>query len=241
MKDSRSVGIAADVPLQALLELNRMSTMASVVPNVAHDVNNALQIIGGLVELLSRSDLPADVRQRLERIGTQSVRATAAMRQLVAYVRPEPRDASRRVDLRRVVEQVLTFRRYHLSRNGIDLRLILPDTAVDVRGEAHALEQVVLNLVLNAEQALAGRDRAEMRLEVMAEGAWGTLDVSDNGPGLEAAARQQAAVPLQRASARRAGLGLWAAETIAASQQGRLDFVEVPTGTRVRLRLPLAL
>ncbi|MBL8142616.1 MAG: hypothetical protein JNM38_15965, partial [Acidobacteria bacterium] len=74
--------------LDELAFLNRMTTTGMVLPNVAHELNNALQVVGGLVEMLSaRGDLPADVLDKVGRIGAQAAKSAAMVRELVAFSR----------------------------------------------------------------------------------------------------------------------------------------------------------
>src|SRR4051812_13757873 len=71
-------------------ELNRLKVVARALANMAHDVNNALQIISGSVELLdSRPDLDPGVQRRIQIIGTHAARAAATVRELSAYARED--------------------------------------------------------------------------------------------------------------------------------------------------------
>jgi len=71
-----------------LAQLNRLTTIARSVSALAHELNNSLQVMGGLVELLGdRPDVPADAAVRIERIGGQADKAGAVIRQVLAFTR----------------------------------------------------------------------------------------------------------------------------------------------------------
>ena len=108
--------------LDDLVYLNRMTTLGHVLPNAAHEVNNALQMISGLVEMLTAKDLTPDVRDRLDKIATYCVKTSGIIRDLVGFAR---RDAARygTVDVGRALDVALGFRRFYLSRSGVDIKI----------------------------------------------------------------------------------------------------------------------
>src|ERR1041385_3854206 len=91
--------MSVPTPSEQHMTLNRLATIARLVAGAAHEVNNALQVIGGSVELLqNRTDLPEPVQKTLARIGSQTARAAGAMTGVVALARPQP-DGMYHVDL----------------------------------------------------------------------------------------------------------------------------------------------
>ena len=136
-------------------QINRLATTARMVAGLAHELNNSLQVVSGLVELLGdRLDLPADAVGRIQKIGAQADKATSAIRQVLTYTR-ELGPETGNVNLGEVVEQALTLRRYHLGRSGISASIAVPEQPVVLRADHRALLQILLNLLLNAEDALA--------------------------------------------------------------------------------------
>ena len=94
---------------EQLARINRVATIARFVAGLAHEMNNSLQIIGGLVELLGdRADLPADAALRVGKVGAQADRAGAAIRQVLAFVR-DPGGDRRTVDLGSIVDRALAL------------------------------------------------------------------------------------------------------------------------------------
>src|SRR5262249_47479246 len=90
-----------------LLRINRLATEARLVAGLAHELNNSLQVVGGLVELLAtRTDLPSDAITRLEKVSGQTDKATMAIRRVVGYSRERPPEKGL-VDLSVVADQAL--------------------------------------------------------------------------------------------------------------------------------------
>src|SRR5687768_7581065 len=150
-----SGGASGERPLQLddLVYINRMTTVGHVLPAVAHELNNALQVIGGLVELLGmKGELPPDVRDKVQKIGAQSTRSAGMVREFVAFARRD--ETSSRIDVQRAIDHALALRRYHLSRARIDVVVDAPTEPLSIRADSHAVLQVLLNLIINAEEAL---------------------------------------------------------------------------------------
>ena len=138
-----------------LTRMNRLATEARLVAGLAHELNNSLQVVGGLVELLAtRTDLPSDAVARLEKVSGQTDKATSAIRRVVAYSRERPAEQSL-VDLvhwwtRRWPCGSISLAGWGWLRWWIAGRTGTIACARDER----QLTQAVLNLVLNAEEAL---------------------------------------------------------------------------------------
>lgn len=236
---SESAGRA--LTLEDLAYLNRMTTVGQVLPNVAHEINNALQVVGGLVEMLSlKTELPTDVRDKIGRIGTQAGRTADMLRELVAFARREYGGVGN-VDLARTVERALSLRRYHLARAriAVEVNAGTPGAAL-VRADGHHLEQVLVNLVMNAEASLAGRADGRIRVEVDAKETEARLTVADNGGGMDEAVADSATAAFFTTRPCAAGLGLTVARLLVEADGGHLSVASGREGTVVTLVLPRA-
>jgi signal transduction histidine kinase len=159
-------GTPVDLTPEQLARMNRLASAARFVSALVHDLNNSLQIISGLVELLAdRDDLPADVLVRIGRVGAQADRASGKIKQVADYVR-EPARPWQRVDLGAIVDRGLTLRSYELGRAGVAVFWTQPIETFPVRGSARDLQQVILNLLANAQEALAGAATRELHVSV---------------------------------------------------------------------------
>lgn len=223
-----------------LAHLNRMSVVALVLPNVAHEVNNALQVVCGLVEMIvARPDLPPDVIGKLGRIGAQAGRASALMRELVAFSRRDQATVAV-TDVRRIVEAAVALRRYHLARDRVSVAIESPaETACLCRLDSHYLQQALVNLIVNAEQALRGRDQPSIRISLTAEASVIEILVEDNAGGMEDEAQGRAGdLFFSTRQSPALGLGLAVSSSLVAAQGGRLTVEHAVGGTRARISLP---
>lgn len=248
--DGRGTGNTLEVELggrrlsvDELAYVNRMMTIGLVLPNAAHEVNNALQVVSGLVEMLgAREDLPAGAQDKLRRIGVQVGRATTLVRELVAYTRRD-HAAVGRVDVARLAEAALAMRRYHLSRDRVT---VVTKTTCDppawCHADGHYLQQAIVNLLLNAEQALKGRPEPQLSVVVESDAREVAVIVEDNGRGLQGEAAARAGEPFFSTSEACAlGLGVTVARALAEMHGGALELAPTgPQGTRACLRMPRA-
>jgi C4-dicarboxylate-specific signal transduction histidine kinase len=218
--------------------INRMTTTGQVLPSVAHELNNALQIISGMVEILGlRGQLPEDATDKIQKIGTQAVKAAGMLRELVAFAR---RDAAlRKVDLQTAVERAVAFRRYYLSRGRIQVqvRSRAPGRLV-VSADSQAVVQVLVNLILNAEESVASREIREIHIDLWTEDGMGHCAVGDSGEGFSADALAHGGDPFFTTKiSGGAGLGLSVARHLVEQDGGRLT-IDSPAPARLRVSWP---
>ncbi|MEO8259303.1 MAG: sensor histidine kinase [Acidobacteriota bacterium] len=165
----------------------RLAAVGVLVSGVAHELNNPLQAILGGAELLERRPgLPPDALEEIDFIKAQSARAREIIRNLSRFSRqrtgpPAP------VDLQDVVAEVVQLRGTNLDDARISLEVRIESTR-PVFANFTELEQVVLNFVINGEQAIraAGPHQGRMTIRVSDVGAHVRLEVIDNGPGVSA-------------------------------------------------------
>jgi two-component system cell cycle sensor histidine kinase/response regulator CckA len=168
---------------EQVLRAGKLAAVGQLASGVAHEINNPLAVIVGQAEML-RLRLPgADLKQRAHMIQESAMRASRIVRELQTFVRARPREVTA-VDLRAVVEWVIALRQEALRVSGIELTGELPPASVMVQADTGQLQQVVLNLVLNAEHALAGRPERRIAVRAYAEGDRACVSVADTGPGV---------------------------------------------------------
>ena len=225
---------------EQLAQINRLATVARFVSSLAHELNNSLQVMGGLIELLAdREDLPQDALLRIERIGTHADQAGGKIKQVVSYVRA-PAEPHARVDLRALVDHALTLRSYELERAGIRTIRAAAEQRFVVRGSARDLEQAVLNLLANAQEAIAGADTRELRIGMTRTAGRVRLSVTDTGPGVPPGLRERIFEPFftTHPASGAVGLGLPVAAHTAAAHGGRLSVLDQGPGATFVLDLP---
>jgi signal transduction histidine kinase len=227
--------------LDVLITINQLMTVGQVVPGIAHELNNSFQVISGLVEMLSvRGDLPPDVVTRLQRIGAHADRAAATVRDLQAFARHEPADPGQ-IDLRGISERALALRRYQLSRARVDATVEPGGDGIVANIHPRQLQLIVLNLIINAEQALAGRDDGVVRVSVGRDGGHAWVAVTDNGPGVRADLREKIFEPFFTTRERdaAAGVGLATARGLARRHGGDVRLAPSQQGAKFVVELPV--
>ncbi len=220
-----------------LAAVNRQSLAVRLLATSVHDVNNILQVVSGAAEVLALDPTPAAVEKRTSSIVGQSVAATAVLHELMAFVRADSAaaDGARPLAL---AQQALAFRQHAFKKLRATASAEGDDGACTMA--RHHLQQVVLNLVLNAEQALVGRPGGVVRITVRG-GAALVIEVEDNGTGLSEAARTTAFAwpPVAGDAAGTLGLGLLVSRRLVEAAGGTLEVEAPPSGgTRAVVTVP---
>lgn len=165
----------------------RLTAVGLLVSGVAHELNNPLQAILGTVELLERQkDLPPDILAEISFVKTQSGRAREIIRNLSRFSSQQP-GPEMLVDLRDVIAEVVQLRQANLEKASIRLEVELASVR-KVNANFTELEQVILNFVINAQQAIEGAQQfpGRIRIRLSDSGRNVRLEVADNGPGVGA-------------------------------------------------------
>jgi PAS domain S-box-containing protein len=249
------VGVQRDITEELrlrdqLVHSERMSAVGELVAGVAHEINNPLQTIVGCVELLiEEQGSPEDHLRDLRLVRQEAARAGQIVRNLLAFVR---RGSPDRVsgDLNQIVRATLALREYHLSQQNIQLFVDLDTRALAILANREEIQQVVLNLLLNAEQAVTdGPGSGRIIVRTRSNGRFHTLQVSDDGPGIGADLRGRIFEPFftTKEVGQGTGLGLSISLGIATSHGGSLTLCppsqerDQGLGACFELALPVAL
>jgi signal transduction histidine kinase/CheY-like chemotaxis protein/putative methionine-R-sulfoxide reductase with GAF domain len=214
-----------------LLHLQRMSTVGTLMSGAAHELNSPLTAIVGFAELLlTREDIPVDSCQDLRTITRQAERSIRVMRELLDYVQLESKDPMP-IDIHFITRQLVRFRKYALQASNVAIKMDLVGPPPYVLGNAQQLQQVLLNLINNAEQACSSIDSScelWIRTETF-EGHKVRITVSDNGPGISTELRSHVFEPFfTTRPIESTGLGLAVCQQIIAQHGGRIWFESEP-------------
>jgi PAS domain S-box-containing protein len=243
---------------ELLRRTERMASLGTTLAGVAHELNNPLAAVMGFAQLLLKKPWPAEDRAALETINHEAIRSATIVKDLLAMARK--RDVERRVatDVNDIVGYIMRTRRYALETAGVICSVELDPTLPLVYGDRAQLEQVMRNLLSNAEQALRpktdGGPRgtpARIKLRTRHDDRDVIIEVEDNGPGIPEDVRAHIWDPFwtTKDEGEGTGLGLAVVHAIitehggavsadSAPQSGALFVVRLPTARDIALPSP---
>jgi PAS domain S-box-containing protein len=167
-----------------LLHSAKLASLGTLATGVAHELNQPLAGIRAIAQqLLHEEDLPEYCAEDLRLIEEQTKRMTKIINHLRAFARA-PGEEVESVDVNQVAQNCFILIGQQLKSHGIAVDLELCSEGVEVRADANELEQVVLNLITNARDALAEHPDARITVRSRREAAQVVLEVRDNGPGV---------------------------------------------------------
>jgi two-component system NtrC family sensor kinase len=246
----RVVLLVEDVTEQRIMEAqliqnDKMASIGQLVSGVAHELNNPLTSIAGLTELLLERELHPDVpREHLRVIHDQADRAGRIVRNLLTFARKGVTEKAP-VDLNDVAARTAMLIVYELQLHGIELEQALSTEPVVVLGDRHELQQVLLNLITNAVQAVSGLPPGVPRKITVATSrgdGQAVLRVRDTGPGVASQHASSLFTPFftTKAAGQGTGLGLSLSYGLVQAHGGVLSY-EPPAegGAEFRVALPL--
>jgi signal transduction histidine kinase/CheY-like chemotaxis protein len=216
--------------LDRLKESEKLAALGRMLSGAAHEINNPLTGVLGNVEMALRApSLPADVRDRLLRIEKDGRRVSALVKNLLKI---SHRDTGARgaVDLREVLRETVEVRRHDFATAGMTLALELSDGRSVVHGSELELEQVFLNIVNNAFDALQGRPAAALRVTTARSAGRIVVTLEDNGPGLSQPAQVFDPFFTTKPVGKGTGLGLSICHSIVQSHGGEIAADNVASG-----------
>lgn len=226
--------------MQRMLQAEQLAAVGQLAASVAHEVGAPLTAITVAVEQLLKRECGACVTgsHDLALVLSQTRRIAELSRRLVDLARPgDP--VLRPIDLNAVIRDGFELVEKQLHRSSIATELDQDPAVPIVRADAHQLQQVLLNLLFNAERALL-ESGGTVRVATRAKGSWVELCVSDTGPGIAAEDLPKIFLPFYSRSGG-TGLGLPLARQIVHAHGGTID-VESRSGggARFTVRIPVA-
>jgi signal transduction histidine kinase len=272
---SVAIGIAASAITRRMMRLRaaearaarqeRLAEIGALTAGLAHEIKNPLSTIGLNVQLaseaISDSALPEDERtllvRRVETVGREATRLANILNDFLRFagrIKLAPTDT----DLRAVVEEIADFYRPQCDQHRVVLRIDLPATPVIARVDPALIKQALLNLLINATQAIAANDTTnrELMIRVVAAPeavrAKGTstetarssevaVHVIDTGPGIPVEKHTEIFRPYVTGRKGGTGLGLAVTRRLIEEHGGRIELVsEVGRGSDFIIRLPVA-
>lgn len=227
--------------LEQLRHADRLATIGQLAAGVAHELNEPLGGILGFAQLAKKHDaLPPAVERDLEKIENATLHAREVIRKLMLFARQAP-PRKTRVDLNKVVEDGIYFFEARCAKTGIRLKRSFEDKLIDIVADAAQLNQVLINLVVNAIQAMP--DGGTLTISTSERNNWATLQIADTGIGMSEDVLNRIFDPFftTKDVGEGTGLGLPVVHGIVTAHGGKLEYKSKPGhGTQCEVRFPAA-
>ncbi len=227
---------------EQLLQSEKMSAVGQLISGVAHELNNPLTAIVGYAQLLEQEPLSARALDFVQKLYKQTQRTRRVVQNLLSFAR-QRKPLKQDVDLRKVIDEALALRDYDLKLNNIGMERDFSESFPHVVADAHQLEQVFLNIINNAVDAMLEGTRGGL-LRVSAttdvEHNCAVVELRDTGPGIKDPKRIFDPFYTTKTVGKGTGLGLSICYGIIKEHGGDITAFNHPDGGAVfQIRLPL--
>ncbi|HZS57276.1 MAG TPA: ATP-binding protein [Bryobacteraceae bacterium] len=224
-----------------LVQADKLSSIGLLAAGVAHEVNTPLAVISTYAQMLAKQVSGDDQKSKLlEKIAKQTFRASEIVNSLLNFSRTSPTDFGE-VDLNRVVRETVGLVDHQFQKTGVTTHTTLAEDLPTVRGNAGKLQQVFLNLFINARDAMPGGGTLTVRS--WAENDFAHIEIADTGQGIPADNLARIYDPFFTTKGPKKGTGLGLSITYGIVQEHK-GIIEVEStlghGTRFRLEFPAA-
>lgn len=226
-----------------LIQANKLATLGQIAAGVAHEINQpiaAIRIHADSASLQLQREDPSGALRSLSNIDRLTERVGAITDELRAFSR-KTRSETVAVEVDGAIDGAILLVAGRMRENGITLDRRRTAAGLAVLAERNRLEQVVLNLLQNAIEALDGTPDPAITLGVTVKGKQVTIHVTDNGPGIAASVRSRLFTPFTTSKRDGLGLGLVISRDIVAAFGGELSLEPSPAGARFAIRLAKAI
>jgi PAS domain S-box-containing protein len=232
-----------------LQQAEKLGAIGQLVSGVAHEINNPAAIISGSAQTMLLDDLKPEHREMTQTIYDEATRIGRITQNLLAFARAGGKERTL-IDLNDIVRRTVALRAYHLSTVNVAVTVDLDPTHPRIWSNASELQQMLLNLIINAEQAvLTVEPPRTITVRSRASGQDVRLEVADNGPGVPPEIRSRVFDPFftTKPEGLGTGLGLSICYGIARDHGGRIwvepergqgakFLVELPCDPRTQVR-----
>ncbi|MBP1610394.1 MAG: signal transduction histidine kinase, nitrogen specific, NtrB, partial [Acidobacteria bacterium] len=187
-----SIHVAKDISnekllQQKLIQSEKLSAIGELISGIAHELNNPLTGVMGYSQLLQlRNDIDERAKDSLLKINSLALRCQRIVQNLLSFARKQKPERTL-INLNEVIESTIELRNYEFQVNNIEIIRDLDRNMVKTIADGHQLQQVFLNVITNAEQAMLeahGSGRLLIRTRADSQGNRITVEIVDNGPGI---------------------------------------------------------
>lgn len=224
---------------EQLARADRLAAMGTLAAGVAHEVNNPLASISSLIQMIqSRNGDDADTREKLNLISSQILRITQVTKDLTDFARSRPA-AKKLIDINEVIESSLRLASFDTDFQNLRIETNLSPDLQPVFADGDQLQQVFLNLLLNARDAMPGGGKLSIKSFQTSNEI--TVEISDSGIGIDETTAKQIFDPFftTKPAGKGTGLGLAVCYGIVTAHGGKIEVdMADDSGTTFGVKLP---
>ena len=225
-----------------LLASEKMALMGQIVAGIAHELNNPLTIVLGNTQLLLMRHREDDDAKALRKVGESAERASKIVRNLLSFARHENPER-KPTDINAVITKTLELHGYELRVRDISVELDLQRSLPSTMADASQIQQVFLNLIVNAEHAMIDSNgKGHLYIRTRTAGAMVLAEFSDDGPGISPEHIRRIFEPFftTKTVGKGTGLGLSICQNIIQEHGGRIEVKSEPgNGTTFVVQIPV--
>ncbi len=222
-----------------LVQADKLSSIGLLAAGVAHEVNTPLAVISTYSQMLAKQVIGDEQKSKLlDKISKQTFRASEIVNSLLNFSRTSPTEFVE-LDLNRVLRETLNLIEHQLEKSGISVRAVYSENLPKIRGNSGKLQQIFLNLFLNARDAM--HNGGTLSVRSWGEAGFAHVEVADTGHGIdpENLARIYDPFFTTKGAKKGTGLGLSVTYGIMQEHNGIIEVDSNPgAGTRFRLEFP---
>jgi len=230
---------------EQVFQSEKMSALGSLLAGVAHELNNPLSVVVGHAMMLGDEADDPEVLRQTKKISDAAERCSKIVRTFLTMARQEP-VRMEPVDVADLVETAVEVARYGNPGRTVRIETDLDDELPPIYADIDQITQAVVNLIINAEQAIEGADTGDrIRVTARRDASKNTvlITVEDNGPGIPSDIRARVFDPFftTKGVGQGTGIGLAVCHRVVAAHKGKIAIEDVePRGTRFEITLPIA-
>ena len=167
-----------------LMHAEKMVAVGQMAAGIAHELNNPLTVVIGYTELLLDSaEIPSDLKLDLEKVHHESVRCREIIKNLLLFARRKEPDVQD-VNINSLLDNVLDLLYHEFVSDNIKIIKEYTKEPTVVKGDVNQLQQVLFNILINSQQAMAGRDDKRIKISTAITGGNVSINITDNGCGI---------------------------------------------------------
>jgi PAS domain S-box-containing protein len=226
---------------QQLLQAEKLSAVGTMISGVAHELNNPLTSIIGNAQLIAQKDVPEDIKRKLKVILKESIRSSKIVAGLLAFAR-EHRPEQRMIDINNILSESIRLREYDFKVSNIEIQMLLSDGLPETYADPYQIQQVFINLINNARDALTGREKSALIIRTYNKNGSIVVEFEDNGLGISREHINKIFDPFftTKETGKGTGLGLSMAYGIVKKHGGDITVdSRIHVGTRFTVTIPI--